>query len=849
MKKNAKKILSILLCFFILFSSVSAVAAAESEAYPEGVTAEEAVLAISGTDKLLGNALPMLTGESLQAMAMPMICSSETLSAMLISTYVSMEEKGGSLDAVGIDITVSGVAEALSEYPSVKKTLLKYNSWSEVKLDGVDWGVSDKKGFAKAMGEIMSPLNDFLFLLLCSGTVEISKFIKITGGDGYTTAIIPMFEALKCTGYMSQTEFTAKASANKNSMVENITLTILNWLEKGLNKPMATFTVSLPSFAYFTESGEMEKCMATLTEPIKSNPLVELAGMLNLFDASAMEMDFSSMLSGFGGGSGFDISTLDMAKLAKCGSVSGGTFVSDKGRAYVVIMRWLIDTLKKNPDSLLASGGGAAAADIPEDLIEKITEKDTDVIVATIIHLFTPAEQGDAQAMIYPAFTPGSVTYTPNLTVEDYQKVLNEIDGVLTDFVKEGGTHETVEELLSSTIYTNANVTALVSGVYGAIEENGLLDVLSLLGADASTKGVAAALKEGRFNKAAADLKKCGSWAKLPEDLNWGFSDGSRKGFQETIVASLRPLYPLMRVMLAGEDMVIMNSVTIKGADGYNTAVIPLLEALGCESKSIKTYVEYKKTSDTDKVMGDIVEPVLDLLDDICKKPVYTLTAKLPNIIYFMNSGSLEKCISNLLLPVTSFSTKLSGIYEMELDTTGLTEKLDMNTLVAGITEGSGLKIAEFDINNVAALGIAKTKQSKSVSQGKNVTYTYIEADQTAVLMSVLRVLAKTLKLPGNESIFTSTMGSNENFAAYSSSISDQFATMNEDEIIEWLYNLLFKERVTVEVVEEEEGYKPSIIYEEEKPDYRWLIILAGYIVVAGGVGIIIAINRKRLYN
>lgn len=848
MKKIAKKITSVLLCFLVLFSSVSVAAAADSEAYPEGVTAEEALAAISGTDNLLGLALPMLTGKSLKELAMPMICNSDTLSAMLISTYTSMEEKGGSLDAVGIDITVSGVAEALSGYPAVKAELLKYSSWSDVKLDGVEWGVSDKKGFAKAMGAIMSPLNDFLFLLLCSGTVEISSFIKITGGDGYTTAIIPMFKALNCNEYMSQSEFTSKATANKNSMVENITLTILNWLEKGLNKPMATFTVSLPSFAHFTESGEMEKCMATLTEPIKSNPFIELAGMLNLFDASAMEMDFSSMLSGFGGGSGFDMSTLDMAKLAKCGSVSGENFVPDKGKAYVVIMRWLVDTLKKNPDSLLASGGGGAADEISGDLIEKITEKDTDVIVATIIHLFTPSEQGEAQTMLYPTFAPGSVAYTPNLTAENYEKVLNEIDGVLSDFVKEGGTYETVEELLCATIYTNANITALVKGVYGAIEENGLTDILKLLGTDASTVGVAAALKEGRFNKASAVLKKSESWVKVSADLNWGFSDGSRKGFQDALVAALRPLYPLMRVMLSGEDMVIMNSITIKGADGYNTAVIPLLEALGCASKDIKTYSEYKKTADTDKVMGDIVEPVLDLLDTVCKKPVYTLTAKLPNIIYFMNSGSLEKCISNLLLPLTSFSTKLSGVFEMELDTAGLTEQIDINTLVKSMTEGSGLKIAEFDINNVASLGTAKTKQSKAVFQGKNMTYTYIEADQTAVLMSVLRVLAKTLKLPGNESIFTDAMGSNENFAAYSSSISDQFAGMNEDEIIEWLYNLLFKERVTVDVVEKEE-YKPSIIYEEEKPDYRWLLIPAGYLVIAGVVGIIIAANKKRLYN
>lgn len=847
MKKIAKKLTSILLCFLIVFSSVSAVAAADGGAYPEGVTAEEALAAVSGTDKLLSAAVPMLTGDSLSELAMPMICNSNTLSSMLISTYISMEEQGGGLDTIGIDVSVKGVAEALSDYPAVKSALLKYDSWSEVKLDGVNWGVTDKKGFAKAMGAIMSPLNDFLFTLLCSGTFEISRFIKITGADGYTTAIIPMFKALKCTEYMSQEEFNSKATADKNSMIENITLTILNWLEKGLGSPMGTFTVSLPSFAYFVESGEMEKCMDALMEPVTSNALVELAGMLNLFDASVMDMDFSSMLTNMSSGEDFKMAELDMAKLAECGSVQGGSFVSDKGRAYVVIMRWLVDTLKLNSDSL--NGFGNTESLVSADLIKQLTEKDTDDVVATIILLFSPAQPGEAQAMIYPAFSPSSVQYTPNLTAENYEKVLNEIDGVLSEFVKEDGTYETVEELLRATIYTNANISSLVIGVYGALEENGLIDMLKLLGTDASPAGVAASLKEGRYNKAVSALKKADSWKKLSSDsLNWGFYDGSRRGFRDALVAVLRPVYPLLRVMLAEEDMVVMDSITLKGADGYNSSVIPLLEALGCDGKSIKTYADYKKTSDTDKVMEDIVEPVLDLLDDICEKPVYTLTEKLPNIIYFMNSGSLEKCISNLLLPVTAFSSKLSGIYDMEFDTAELTKQLDINQLIKGMTEGGGLKIAEFDINTVASFGTAKEKESKAVLNGKNVTYTYIEADQTAVLMSLLRVLAKTLKLPGNEELLTSAMGSNENFASYSTSISDQFANMSENEIIEWLYNLLFKERVTVDIVEEED-YKPTIIYQEEQPNYIWLGILIGYLAIAAVVGVIIALNKKRLYN
>ena len=44
----------------------------------------------------------------------------------------------------------------------------------------------------------------------------------------------------------------------------------------------------------------------------------------------------------------------------------------------------------------------------------------------------------------------------------------------------------------------------------------------------------------------------------------------------------------------AGYTLSVIDT-TIKGADGYNTAIIPLLEALGCDSGDIKTYEKYKK--------------------------------------------------------------------------------------------------------------------------------------------------------------------------------------------------------------------------------------------------------------
>ncbi|MBO5065178.1 MAG: hypothetical protein J6D06_03590 [Clostridia bacterium] len=856
MRKILVKILSVALCLFVACSPLTVVAAAgNGGAYPDGVTAEDAKNAITGTDKLLANMLPALTGGNLSQLASPMIYNSDNLSAILLGMYQSLGEKSADLEKIGIDTSVTGVANALKAYPNVSKALLKYDSWDKASLDGVDWGVKDKNGFANALSASFSPFNDVLFMILCSGTYKFAGFIEIQGGDGYSAAIVPMLNAFKCKGVLNQAQFTAAAEKDRSTMVKNIILPLLNLIEQAFVTPAATLSDALPSFAYFTQSGELEKCMDALTEPILSNKLVEVAVLLKLFDPEMFNFDIEGMMGGFikdmTGEGGLRLAPLDMKMLSQCGIAENGKFVSDCPRAYVVIMRWLVDSFKLNSADLpkLLGNEGVNTLPISEDFLKELLSKETDALVGTLILLFKPAEPGQAEAMVYPSITTATVQYTPNLGEEDFEKVLDEIDPLLNDFVKEGGSFHSVEALLTSAIYSNANVTALVTGIYPLLEENGMLDLLKILGVDASPKGVAKLLTENKYKNAASVLSKAESWSKVSLDnVGWGFYDGSRRGFQNAICAVFRPLYPLMRVLLSENDIVIMDTITIKGADGYNTAIIPILEALGCDEKDIKTYDKYKKSSNTDDVFDNILEPVFDLVDEIAEKPVYTLTGILPNIVYFVNSGSLDKCINNLLLPVTAFSERLSGVYNMEFDTTSVTNKLDLNVLLKDMLKGTGMNIAEFDINGLSSIGTVEKRESKGTLNGSAVTYSYVKADRTGVLMTLLRVLARTLKMPGNENLLMGAMGENESFAAYSTSLSEQFAAMNEDELIEWLYNLLFKERVQVEI-KVEEDYKPTIIYKPAEKDYTPLYYVGAYLGIALIVGLIILVNRKRLYG
>ena len=486
----------------------------------------------------------------------------------------------------------------------------------------------------------------------------------------------------------------------------------------------------------------------------------------------------------------------------------------------------------------------------PADMsfLSDLLSKDTDALVATLVLLFTPAEIGNAEKMIYPSFTKGSVTNTTSLTDKNFEKVYNEIDDLLDQFVKEGGSYGSVGSMLTSSVYTNSNINSALVGIYKMLEDEGLSDILILMGINTSPQGVAALLGDG-YSSAYKALIKSESWADVSlKGVRWGFYDGSRRGFQNALTAILRPLFPLLRAMLAGENLVILDSVTITGADGYNTAVIPILEALGCNSYDIKSYKSYKNHTNGDGVLKGVLDPVFNLLDDLADKPVQTLVDRLPNIVYFMESGSLEKCISNLLLPITSTLNRVPGVVDFNIDTAELTKSLDLKALMGSMLGGTGVKMPELDIKTLASLGTAVQKDSKSVINGEKQKYTYIEADRNAIILMLLRFVAQLMKTPGNENLLMGSMGSGANVSFDTSSMSAQFENMSEDEFIAWLYNLFFKERVQFEVVTGED-YSPTIIYKPAEKDNTVMYLFLGYLGLCAVVGVIFVINRKRLYG
>lgn len=842
--KILKKSICFILSLLLMFSSVASVVAASSS-YPDGVTAEQAENALDGTDKLISNAVPALTGQSLQTLVTSGLYTDATVSGVLVGIYSSLEESDFDLSYLGIDISVKAIAGTLQSYPEVSSELSKYESWADVDVNSLKWGVSDKETFASAVGASLSVLNPVLYTLLCSGQMQIGSLIKIQGADGYENAIVPILKALGCTDMMSQAKFAFYAKRDKSTMVKNILVPVLTMMEESLKAPADSFSEILPTFAEFTVSGKLNEYIGVLLSPITSNSLVSAMISLGLFSA---DMDAEKMINDILAGSsegGLKIAPLDFEVLAACGSGSGDSFVPDKSKAYVEIMRWLVETLKLNGDNLSSLVGGAESGASVSDMLNG---EDTDNIVATVIMLFSPQTVAPPQTMSYPDISPLTITYTPNLSEADYLRAVGEIDPLLDAFVKEGGEAETIGQVLSSAIYNNDNITSLVKGVYGALEENGLMPVLALLGIDISPKGISKCLTADSQKSAASKLSTLDSWSQVSVgDISWGVSAGSRRNFQSALTAVLRPMAPALRMLLAEESLVLYDSAVISGADGYNTAVIPLLEALGCNPDDIKTYAAYKKSASGDGVITNLLNPVFNLVDEICKTPVNSLVERLPNILYSLDNGVLDVCINNLMRPLTALTGKLSSV---SFDMSALTADLDINSLLTGLVSGLNMTMAELDIKSFANMGTPVTRTSKSVIDGKNVTYTYIEADKAGIFLTLLRFIAETMRIPGNEDMLMNLMASDDSgsFATYADSLKEQVSVMNTEELVEWLFNLFFKERIEVEEVVKEE-YVPNIKYQEPEESNIGLIVLFVVLgVVAIGVAVVVfgGITRKK---
>ena len=831
-----------LVIIFCLAPSLCVGAAAVN--YPEGVTQADCEAAIPKLDKVIPAAV-QLTGKSLSETVYEAVVTDATLNGLFKSVYAEMAGNASTLSLMGVNLSPAALADALSDYPAVSQKISGLTSLEDVLsvCDSFSWGVSTKNGFAAAAAAMFSPFNSLLNAVLCAGTARINLLLAIRGDDGYGNTVVPLLNVLDCPSVMSSADFAAEAAQDANSMVRNIVLMLFSAVDRLLEAPGTGICATLPALAWYIQSGRLSAAVKSLTDPLALRiGIVTIPGIPALLAniANLEGMDLSSMLSDIDLSqmtgtqtASLQLPEMDLAALAACGEEKDGVFTADPTAALLTVTDWLVKTLKLNADAFTADNENAAK--LMKPLLEK---SDADLVKALLLLLGENKETfSNPYKWTYQDYKSDEILSTPNLTMNDYALVLEKIDPFLNEVAAERNPGSTIGDLIRPLVYSNSLIGTVVSSLYGALSGEEIQSVLPVLGLDASPAGVAAVIADSHPSAAQA-LRGLSSWDQLAANsIDFGFENGDRNGFQRTLTDVLSPFAPLLRYLLAEGTVTLLGGIELRGSDGYNSVIIPILEALGCPSSSIKSYAQYKPTAEND-VLTDVVTPILTLMDQLCETPVKTACAKLPNIVYFLYNDGLKNCLSNLLYPVTANLERvgLTGLFSGDLIDVSM---LDVDSLVEKLVGSSDLriKLLKPNLKRLESFGRQQTLVSKRTAEGAQTVYTYIEANSPAVLLTALRYLVNTISLEENQELLSSFMSSlmetTENkedpdqpdmMALYADSLGDKFSQMTTDEIIEWLYDLLFRETPKVATGTD---YIPTIIYKKEKTHHPAAVLAA----------------------
>ncbi len=818
MKKGLSLFLSVLMLLMLFVPAVSALS------YPEGITKEQSEKAIESADNAIFSLLKSMENATLKEVIGKEIYSSKTLSSLLVGAYKMLSEYEEDLKVMNIDISLKNVREGLSSYKNVYNVLLKYNSWSEIETIKANWGVKDKEGFSRAFGAAMSPFNEILYTLLSGGSFSLNTLVGIKGGKGYEKAIVPTYRALGVKSITDSAVFYAEGEENSSSMVYHIVYDILTFAEEVLDSPCDGLTKLLPRFAFFMENGGFENAVSALLEPLtlqlaSITTFIKIKPLLSLIaDPEAMTSEFD--INALTANMGIKLPEINMAELASCATQNGENIESNQGDCFVILLRFLVEALKLNGDKIgeLTSEFKIEGIDL-EKALKGVLEKETDSLVSLFISFLSQTEgKKNDYKWTFGEFFSAEVNYTQNLSRDKFQRVLDGMDDLINEFVAEGGEYKTLGAMLKKEIYSPKTVKALATEMAKLFGSKELKSVASMLSIDGISTYVAY------------------------------FKDGDSKGFIREMTRILSPFEELLSMLLI-EGKANLMGIDFYGSDGYNSAVIPLLEALGCKAKTILTYEEFKNAAKKNGVIEPLLETAVNFINRFMKKPVYTVVEILPNFLYFIQNGGLGVAIENLLYPVTSLTDGLGmeGLIDLSF-----LKKIDINKTVKELLKNVdlGMKLPELDIASLGKMGALKEKESKRTFEGKPMKISYIEADGPAIMVTIVRFIAELMKTPGNESLTTGFMGGtgdggNDMFATYSSGIGAELEKLSVDETVEWLYKIFFRERA-VKAIKPADDYLPTIIYEGEKEHkvLKIVIILVILIVIAE---LIILKNKRKI--
>lgn len=899
--------LSVVLALVLVFSSLSAgmmAFAAEEKTgvvdLPDGVTEEAATQVLSALDEVVkSEAVASLLSPGAESLndAVNKLISDNLFTDAIVNeiakaVYPMIQDAINNLenvpdvlkdyiftvmkDTIGLYVKPADVATQIDDKYSDAKAAIAAagDNWANVNWDNVKWGVTDRASFIDALGSALNGLNSVLRAALSGdvleGQVKLGILplatVKITGCNAYADIVLPLLQHI---GADALTVEEYKAGDSTVEMLGNILNPLLDRVDSMTSgSPLTDIVDLLPTIGYVITNQlhvtAIQKLVVSIgisdamdwvtwyTTQVNVGDLV-LDAMPQIKDAAGindlLESAITSQVPGFVW-SDIDFELLStLGKYTAVDNANGGkSFEIDAYRAdvLVTVLGYALDTARANKTLLVDMIGDETVA----GLLDTVFAMDNDEIISFLFSLFSPNYDLVNYEYNTPAIEKYKVDYGTQFTKEQIAQLVPTLDTLVGTLLPGG-----LQSLISSNLYTNNIVNTLVKEAYSAIEGAGaeVSQVLGLLGVDVTPKGLASLLTEKEFATAKAAFEKADSWADVDfSKVSYGFTDGDRDGFTNALVAVLRPVSSLLDFILTDENLVLFDAVTLKGGNGYNTAIIPLLEALGCTD--IKTYDEYKKSvaADHDNLILDILNPILDLVEGIAATPIDGLTKILPNIAYFVDSNNVSVFVANLIAPVNSLLAQAGFDITKELD---VLNDIDLDELLNGLLaqvlpENINIVLSNIDLHKVAALGTLTDFTSKRVdADGKFVASKKIVADQADVLVTVLRYILGLLQIEENYNTVNDLLAGllPENMTGIVTSILDM-AKADPDSAIALIVGILVGEDGgdsgdgSDDTTTPDDGYVDDGAGDVPTGD----VAIAGFVATAVAAGAVLLIARKK---
>ncbi len=493
------------------------------------------------------------------------------------------------------------------------------------------------------------------------------------------------------------------------------------------------------------------------------------------------------------------IPNIDWSILAGCGKVSGNSIKANQCDVLMTLLRYIFKALDANKNLLFDLVGGKNST--IGQIINNVLKQGADGMAKIVVTILLKMETFDNVQWTFKNIKELVPEYTKHLGENEYYQAIGMLDDMIAELLGEY-LHISLNSVLSDLVYTNSIINTVAKLIYTNIEKvdigidlNTILKVVDL---DVSTRGVSSMLSD--FGAASREIGRHAKWSDVNfNSINWGFTDGNRDGFVKALSAILRPVQPILRVILSGEDLIVLGSIQIKGGNGYNTAIIPLLEALDINPSKLVSPQQYAKEASTDKVLTNILNPLLDKVEELTNGPIDTLTKILPNIAYFVYNGGIQDIAENLIAPVTNILHEIDPIYSLNLDLSMLGD-VDLDGLINGILEGIkingtplGIVLPDINLANLAGCGKLVTYRSARTYYGSQMDAKKINADQAAVFITVLRYIVKTLQQNlDNIKKLLEGLGLSGDIADMIANVLEMLTSMDVDGVIEALMNLLF---------------------------------------------------------